>query len=133
MHSEKIDHIGIAVQNLDEAQPFWEEVLGLHFEPREHVEDQRVVVAMGHLGESHIELLEPTGPESPIAKFLEKRGSGIHHLCVKVDDIEEALRRLKDKGMRLIDEQPRAGAAGKRIAFVHPKSTSGVLLELSEG
>ena len=133
MTSEKIAHIGIAVHNLDESQPFWEEVLGLHFEPREHVEDQKVVVAMGHLGESHIELLEPTGPESPLSGFLEKRGSGIHHLCIKVDNIEEALARLKARGMRLIDEHWRQGAGGKKIAFVHPKSTSGVLLELSEG
>jgi len=132
MTSEKIAHIGIAVQNLDESQPFWEEVLGLHFEPREHVEDQKVVVAMGHLGQSHIELLEPTGPDSPIAVFLEKRGQGIHHLCIQVDNIEDALARMKARGMRLIDETWRLGAGGKKVAFVHPKSTGGVLLELSE-
>ena len=132
MKIDKIDHIGIAVNSLDEAQPFWEQALGLHFLEREYVDDQKVNVAMGEVDRTHIELLEPTDPSSPIAKYLEKNRPGIHHLAITVDDIDATLARLKKEGVRLIDETPRVGAGGKRIAFVHPKSTSGVLLELSE-
>ncbi len=133
MRIDRVDHIGIAVKNLDQSQSFYEEVLGLQFHPREEVLDQAVTVAMGEAGETHIELLEPLNDQSPIAKFLEKRSEGIHHMALHVDDLDAALKRLKESGARLIDETPRLGAGGKRIAFVHPKSTSGVLLELCEG
>jgi methylmalonyl-CoA/ethylmalonyl-CoA epimerase len=133
MKIDRVDHIGIAVPSLDAAQPFWEESLGLRFHGREFVEDQKVTVAMGEAGETHIELLEPADPASPIARFLEKNRPGIHHIALHVDNLEEALARLKAQGATLIDETPRCGAGGKRIAFVHPKSASGVLLELCEG
>jgi len=133
MKIDRVDHIGIAVPSLDAAQPFWEESLGLRFHGREYVEDQKVTVAMGEAGETHIELLEPADPASPIARFLEKNRPGIHHIALHVDNLEEALARLKAQGATLIDETPRPGAGGKRIAFVHPKSASGVLLELCEG
>lgn len=132
MKIDRVDHIGIAVNSLDEAQPFWEEALGLHFHPREVVEEQRVTVAMGEAGETHIELLEPTDSSSPIARFLEGNRPGLHHIALHVDDLEAALVRLKAAGARLIDESPRVGAGGTRIAFVHPKSASGVLLELCQ-
>ncbi len=129
---EKVDHIGIAVSNLDEALAVYRDTLGLTFCGTEVVAEQKVRVAKLKGGEDTIELLEPTGPDSPIAKFLAKRGPGIHHLCLAVDDIEQTLERFKAKGMRLIDESPRIGAGGCRIAFVHPQSTGGVLIELSE-
>src|SRR3954447_26622720 len=103
----KIDHLGIATQSIDEALEFWENSLGLKLHEREEVADQRVRVAMLPIGESRIELLEPTGPDSPVSKFLEKRGPGIHHIAVRVDDIRAALARLKEQGARLIDETPR--------------------------
>jgi methylmalonyl-CoA/ethylmalonyl-CoA epimerase len=127
-----IEHLGIATRRLDEAIGFWREALGLEVVETEEVADQRVRVAMLPLGESRIELLEPTSEDSPIAKFLEKRGPGIHHIAVRVDDIRVALARLKEQGARLIDETPRTGAGGSLIAFVHPSSTNGVLLELVE-
>lgn len=126
----KIDHLGIATKGIDEALSFWEDALGLEKVHTEIVEDQKVRVAMLPLGESRIELLEPTSEDSPISKFLEKRGGGIHHVAVQVEDIETSLKRLKDKGMRLIDESPRIGAEGCLVAFVHPSSANGVLLEL---
>ena len=126
----KIDHLGIATKGIDEALGFWADALGLENVHTETVEDQKVRVAMLPIGESRIELLEPTSDDSPISKFLEKRGSGIHHIAVKVDDIEAALAKLKAKGMRLIDETPRVGAEGCLVAFVHPSSANGVLLEL---
>jgi methylmalonyl-CoA/ethylmalonyl-CoA epimerase len=126
----KINHLGIATKGIDEALKFWQDALGLENVHTEVVEDQKVRVAMLPLGESRIELLEPTSDDSPISKFLEKRGGGIHHIAVEVDDITTALRKLKDKGMRLIDESPRIGAEGCLAAFVHPSSTGGVLLEL---
>jgi methylmalonyl-CoA/ethylmalonyl-CoA epimerase len=126
----KINHLGIATKGIDEALNFWQKALGLENVHTEVVEDQKVRVAMLPLGESRIELLEPTADDSPISKFLEKRGGGIHHIAVEVDDIEAALRKLKDQGMRLIDETPRTGAEGCLVAFVHPGSTGGVLLEL---
>ncbi len=128
----KINHLGIATKGIEEALKFWEEALGLENVHTEVVEDQKVRVAMLPLGESRIELLEPTSDDSPISKFLEKRGGGIHHIAVEVADIEAALAKLKAKGMRLIDEHPRTGAEGCRVAFVHPSSTTGVLLELVE-
>ena len=129
---ERVDHIGIAVENLADAVAVWEETLGLKVDEYETVEEQRVRVAKLEGGDDVIELLEPTDDESPIAKFLAKRGPGIHHICLAVDDIEATLARFKEKGLRLIDETPCIGAGGARIAFVHPKSTSGVLIELSE-
>jgi methylmalonyl-CoA/ethylmalonyl-CoA epimerase len=126
----KINHLGIATKGIDEALGFWADALGLENVHTEIVEDQKVRVAMLPLGESRIELLEPTSDDSPISKFLEKRGPGIHHIAVEVDDIEKALAQLKEKGMRLIDESPRIGAEGCLVAFVHPSSANGVLLEL---
>src|SRR6476660_9812699 len=124
----KINHLGIATNGIDEALAFWQEALGLENVHTEIVEEQKVRVAMLPLGESRIELLEPTSEDSPISKFLEKRGSGIHHIAVEVDDIGIALQNLKDKGMRLIDETPRIGAENCLVAFVHRSSAKGVLL-----
>ena len=126
----KIDHLGIATKGIDEALKFWSDALGLENVHTEIVEDQKVRVAMLPLGESRIELLEPTSEDSPISKFLEKRGGGIHHIAVAVEDIEASLAKLKANGMRLIDESPRVGAEGCLVAFVHPSSANGVLLEL---
>jgi len=126
----KIDHIGIATNGIDEAATWWREALGLDLSAIEEIAEQEVRVAMLPLGESSIELLEPTSPGSPISRFLDKRGPGIHHIAVRVDDIHAALAKMKEKGARLIDEQPRTGAGGCLVAFVHPSSTGGVLLEL---
>jgi methylmalonyl-CoA/ethylmalonyl-CoA epimerase len=126
----KIDHIGIATRGIDETARFWREALALDITETEEVAEQKVRVAMLALGESRIELLEATSDDSPISKFLERRGPGIHHLAVRVDDIRETLAELKQKGTRLIDEEPRVGARGCLVAFVHPSSTGGVLLEL---
>lgn len=126
----RINHLGIATSGIGDALGFWEDALGLENVHTETVEDQKVRVAMLPLGESRIELLEPTSDDSPISKFLDKRGGGIHHIAVEVDDIEASLERLKNKGIRLIDEKPRIGAEGCLVAFVHPGSTNGVLLEL---
>lgn len=126
----KIDHIGIATKGIDEALKFWEHALGLKNVHTEVVEDQKVRVAMLPIGESRIELLEPTSEDSPISKFLEKRGGGIHHIAVEVPDINASLAQLRSNGVRLIDETPRIGAEGCLVAFVHPSSANGVLLEL---
>lgn len=126
----KINHLGIATKGIDEALKFWEDALGLENVHTETVEDQKVRVAMLPIGESRVELLEPTSEDSPIQKFLEKRGGGIHHIAVETDNIEAALAKLKAQGARLIDEKPRIGAEGCLVAFVHPSSTGGVLLEL---
>jgi len=126
----KINHLGIATKGIDEVLEFWSDALGLENVHTEVVEDQKVRVAMLPIGESRVELLEPTSDDSPISKFLEKRGGGIHHIAVEVEDIEAALSKLKAQGMRLIDEHPRIGAEGCLVAFVHPSSTHGVLLEL---
>jgi methylmalonyl-CoA/ethylmalonyl-CoA epimerase len=126
----KIDHLGIAVPSLAEAVPLWE-ALGFAVEAVHDVPTERVKTAFLAIGESHLELLEPTDPESVIAKFLEKR-SGIHHVCVLVEDVDQALADLKAKGVRLVDESARPGAGGCRVAFVHPKAAGGVLLELKE-
>ena len=126
----KINHLGIATKGIDEALAFWADALGLENVHTETVEDQKVRVAMLPIGESRIELLEPTSDDSPISKFLEKRGGGIRHIAVEVDDIVAALAKLKARGMRLIDEIPRKGAEGCLVAFVHPSSANGVLLEL---
>ena len=126
----KINHLGIATKGIEDALRFWQDALGLENVHTETVEDQKVRVAMLPLGESRIELLEPTSNDSPISKFLEKRGGGIHHIAVEVDDIVAALATLRNKGLRLIDESPRHGAEGCLGAFVHPSSANGVLLEL---
>jgi methylmalonyl-CoA/ethylmalonyl-CoA epimerase len=128
----KIDHIGIAVANLDEAVKLYEDVLGLELHGTEVVPEQKVRVAFLPIGDTEIELLESTSTEGPIAKFIETKGQGIQHIAFRVDDIEAALEKMKLKGIRLIDEKPRYGAGGAKIAFLHPKSTNGVLIELCE-
>jgi methylmalonyl-CoA/ethylmalonyl-CoA epimerase len=128
----KVDHIGIAVKDLEQAKKFYTEMLGMKAMGEETVEQQKVKVCFIPCGDSEVELLESTSPDGPIAKFIEKNGEGIQHMALKVDSIENALADLKAKGVRLIDEQPRYGAGGASIAFVHPKATGGILLELSE-
>lgn len=129
---EKIDHIGIAVRDLEESLKFFKDTLGLEMVFKETLPDSGVKALGLNVGESRIELLEPLGENSPIAKFIEKRGEGIHHIAFRVDNIERSLELLKKNNFKLIDETPRIGAEGKRIAFVHPKSTHGVLIELVE-
>ncbi|MDO9026511.1 MAG: methylmalonyl-CoA epimerase [bacterium] len=131
MNTIRIDHIGIAVKNIEEAAKLYTD-LGLKVEGTEVVESQKVKVAFIGIGQSRIELLESTAPDGNIAKFIESKGEGIHHLAVKVDNIEKALEELTAKGYQLIDKTPRIGAGGHKIAFLHPKSTKGVLLELSQ-
>ena len=128
----KIDHIGIAVRSLEDALKMYRDVMGMSVSGYDDVADQGVRVAMLPAGDARIELLEPLGDHSPIEKFMAKRGEGIHHIAIAVDNIEEALGRFKAAGLRLIDETPRQGAHGTRIAFVHPSSNHGVLLELVE-
>ncbi|MEO0509326.1 MAG: methylmalonyl-CoA epimerase [Verrucomicrobiota bacterium] len=125
----KIDHIGIAVSKLDESVEYYENALGLHCYGREDVSSQKVKTAFFKAGDAHIELLEPTSEDSPIAKFLEKNGEGIHHIAFAVDDIDGQLKKASDFGVRLIHEVPFEGAADKLVAFLHPKSTHGVLTE----
>ena len=129
---KKISHIGIAVASIEEALPFYTDVLGLKFEGTEEVAEQKVRVAFLAIGESRIELLEPTQPDSPVAKFLEKNGPGVHHVAYQVEGLEGRLAALKSQGVRLIDEAPRRGAHHTRIAFLHPKASGGVLTELCE-
>jgi methylmalonyl-CoA/ethylmalonyl-CoA epimerase len=126
----KLDHIGIATRQLDDALALWRDALGLKVELTEEVTEQGVRVAMLPVGETHIELLEPLNPGSPVGKFLDKRGPGIHHIAIGVSDIRASLAGLKARGARLIDETPRTGAGGCLVAFVHPESANGVLLEL---
>ncbi len=128
----KIDHLGIAVNSIEDGKNIWAEALGLAFEGSETVEEQKVITAFFPVGESEVELLESTAPDGPVAKFLDKKGEGIHHIAFRVENIEAALEELKEKGIRLIDEKPRKGAGGKKIAFLHPKATNGVLVELCE-
>ena len=128
----KIDHIGIATRELSEALGFWRDALGLDVVEIEEVAEQGVRVAMLPIGETRVELLEPLSEASPVAKFLEKRGAGVHHIAVRVDDIRATLEHLKKQGLRLIDETPRVGAGGCLVAFIHPSSAQGVLLELVE-
>ncbi|MEM0007828.1 MAG: methylmalonyl-CoA epimerase [Candidatus Bathyarchaeia archaeon] len=126
-----MDHVGVAVKNLDEAISVYRDILGFKLLGVHVLTERKVKVAfLSAGGETQIELLEPLGSDSPVAKFLESRGEGIHHIAIKVDDIERALEELKGKGVMLVDEKPRTGAEGKKIVFVHPKSTKGVLLEL---
>jgi len=126
----KIHHIGIATSEIGGAAEMWDDLLGLRADHTEEVAGQKVRVCMLPLGESRLELVEPMSPDSPISKFLEKRGGGIHHIALSVEDIRATLQDLKQKGARLIDEEPRAGAGGCLVAFIHPSSTGGVLLEL---
>ncbi len=128
----KVDHLGIAVKDLEQAKKFYTETLGMQAMGEEIVEQQKVKVCFIPCGDSEVELLESTSPDGPVAKFIEKNGEGIQHVALRVDSIENALADLKAKGVRLIDEQPRYGAGGASIAFVHPKATGGILLELSE-
>ena len=129
---KKISHIGIAVASIEEAAPFYRDVLGMEFEGTEVVAEQKVKVAFFAVGESRIELLEPTADDSPVAKFLAKNGPGVHHVAYEVADLEQRLAALKAEGVRLIDEAPRTGAHNTRIAFMHPKASGGVLTELCE-
>jgi methylmalonyl-CoA/ethylmalonyl-CoA epimerase len=128
----KIDHLGIAVNSIDAGKNFWTDVLGLDFEGSETVVEQKVTTAFFPVGESEVELLESTAPDGPVAKYIEKKGEGIQHVAFRVDNIEDALEELKQKGVRLIDEKPRIGAGGAKIAFLHPKATNGVLVELCQ-
>lgn len=133
MRTKKINHIGIAVKSIEASVPFYRDVLGMAFEGTEEVAEQKVRVAFLAVGESRIELLEPTADDSPVAKFLEKNGEGTHHIAYEVESLEATLADLKIKGVRLIDEKPRRGAHGTLIAFLHPKATGGVLTELCQG
>lgn len=132
MKAMKVDHIGIAVKNLEESIAFYRDILGLEVQGTETVDEQKVKVAFLPVGDSEIELLESTSEDGPIAKFIEKNGEGIQHIAFKVDDIEESIAYMLSKGMRMIDEAPRYGAGGAKIAFVHPKSSGRVLVELTQ-
>lgn len=133
MNISHIEHLGIAVKSLDEAIPYYENILGMKCYSIEEVADQKVKTAFFKVGQTKLELLEPTSDESPIAKFIEKRGEGIHHLAFAVEDgVANALAEVEGKGVRLIDKAPRKGAEGLNIAFIHPKSTHGVLTEFCE-
>lgn len=127
-----IDHIGIAVKSIDDALKLWETTLGIKCTGTEEVAEQKVKTAFLPVKDTEVELLEPTADDSPVAKFIEKKGEGIHHLAIRVDNLEKALAELKEQGVRLIDEKPRKGAGGAMIAFLHPSATGGVLLELSQ-
>ena len=129
---EKIDHIGIAVRSIKKTSELLSNILGLKVAGEEIVEEQKVKVAFLPLGDSELELLESTSPEGPIAEFIEKKGEGLQHIAFRVDNIEKALEKLKKEGVSLIDEKPRYGAGGAKIAFLHPKDTNGILIELSE-
>lgn len=128
----KVDHLGIAVNSIDEGHKFWSDVIGLKLEDKETVEEQKVTTAFYPCGDSEIELLESTSPDGPVAKFIEKKGQGFQHVAFRVADIEAALAELKEKGIALIDKTPRRGAGGAKIAFLHPKATGGVLVELCQ-
>jgi methylmalonyl-CoA/ethylmalonyl-CoA epimerase len=129
---KKIDHIGIAVSNLEESLKLYREVLGLDLQGTELVEEQKVKVAFLPIGDTEFELLESTDSSGPIAKYIEKKGQGVQHIALEVEDIEKAIEEMKEKGLRVIDEKPRYGAGGSKIAFLHPKSTNGVLIELCQ-
>jgi methylmalonyl-CoA/ethylmalonyl-CoA epimerase len=128
----KIDHLGIAVNSIDDGKKFWSDVLGLRLEGSETVETQKVTTAFFPVGDSEVELLESTSPDGPVAKFIEKKGTGFQHVAFRVANIEDALKELKEKGIELIDQQPLIGAGGAKIAFLHPKATGGILVELCE-
>ncbi|WP_066500803.1 methylmalonyl-CoA epimerase [Abyssisolibacter fermentans] len=128
----KVDHIGIAVKSLEETLKFYTQVLGLKLHDTEIVEEQKVKVAFLPIGDTELELLESTEEDGPIAKYIEKKGQGMQHIAFRVEDIEKAIEDMKNKGIRMIDEKPRYGAGGAKIAFCHPKSTNGVLVELCQ-
>lgn len=129
---KKIDHIGIAVNSIEKTSELFSKILGLKVAGEELIEEQKVKVAFLPLGDSELELLESTSPDGPIARFIEKKGEGIQHIAFRVDNLEKALEKLKEEGFRLIDEKPRYGAGGAKIAFLHPKNINGILIELSE-
>lgn len=129
---KKIDHIGIAVNSIEKTSKLFSKILGLKVAGEEIIEEQKVKVAFLPLGDSELELLESTSPDGPIARFIEKKGEGIQHIAFRVDNLEKALEKLNEEGVRLIDEKPRYGAGGAKIAFLHPKSANGILIELSE-
>lgn len=132
MKVKHIDHIGIAVNGIETAGKFYTDILGLKIAEVENVADQKVNVAFIPITDSEVELLESTDPDGPVAKYIQARGEGIQHVAFRVENIEEALAELKEKGVRLIDQEPRNGAGGAKIAFIHPKETNGVLVELCE-
>lgn len=129
---ESINHIGIAVRSIAEQRPYYEDVLGAHYEGEEVVPDQKVRVAFFRVGDVRLELLEPTEPSSTVATFLDKRGEGVHHIAYRVADLPRRIEELKAKGVRMVDEAPRPGAHHNQIAFIHPRSTFGVLTEICE-
>jgi len=129
---KRIDHIAVAVHDIDEAAQFYTEMLRLDLTGVEVVTEQKTKVGFLKIGESNIELVEPTSEDSPLAKFLETRGPGIHHICLEVDDIEKEVEELKKRGARMIDETPHPGAHSTSVAFIHPKSAGGILIELNE-
>ncbi|MFB3885319.1 MAG: methylmalonyl-CoA epimerase [Thermodesulfobacteriota bacterium] len=129
---KKINHIAIAVNNLDEAAKFYQNVLGLNLSGVEVVAAQKTKVGFFKIAESNIELVQPSEPDSPLVKFLETKGQGIHHICFEVDDIEAEIKTLLEKGTTMVDQKPRPGAHDSKVAFIHPKSASGVLIELCE-
>ena len=128
----KIDHVAIVLPELADGTSFWVNALGLPLEKIEEIPEQQVKIALLSVGDSHIELLEPTDDESGVASYLQKRGPGLHHICLEVHDIEETIARLREANVDLIDEEPKMGKDGKRLAFIHPKGTGGVLVELYE-
>ncbi|MBC8419287.1 MAG: methylmalonyl-CoA epimerase [Proteobacteria bacterium] len=132
MKVKQIDHIGVAVKEIGQAGKFYTDVLGLKIEDVENVADQKVNVAFIPIMGSEVELLESTDPDGPVAKYIGARGEGVQHIAFRVENIDQALEELKEKGVRLIDQQPRKGAGGARIAFIHPKETNGVLVEICE-
>ncbi len=132
MQAIKVDHIGIAVKSIKDALKFYSDILGLKLTGEEVISEQKVKTAFLPIGDTEVELLESTEPDGPVAKFIERKGEGIQHIAFKVNDIEAALKELEEKGIRLIDREPRIGAGNKKIAFLHPKDTFGVLVELCE-
>jgi len=132
MKIKHIDHIGIAVKSIDQAKRFYSDILGLKIQGIENIADQKVNVAFLPITDSELELVESTHTDGPVAKYIESKGEGIQHIAFRVENIEDALAELKQKGVRLIDERPRKGAGGARIAFIHPKETNGVLVEICE-
>ncbi len=132
MKVKHIDHIGIAVKGIAQAGKFYTDILGLKIQDIENVADQKVNVAFIPITDSEVELLESTEPDGPVAKYIDSRGEGVQHIAFRVENIEEALKELKAKGVRLIDQEPRKGAGGAKIAFIHPKETHGVLVEICE-
>ncbi|HUU41140.1 MAG TPA: methylmalonyl-CoA epimerase [Desulfatiglandales bacterium] len=132
MKIKSIDHIGIAVETIESGKRLFSDILGLKLEKIETIEEQKVTTAFFPVAEVELELLESTEPNSPVSRFIQARGEGVQHIAFRVENIDEALQELKDKGIRLIDQEPRKGAGGARIAFIHPKETHGVLVELCE-